>query len=438
MKNTSSLVISEREQFRLLLRDMATVEDPSVLGENVFVMLELLLRRDEDQQLLRDLSEVVGELLGRIPFDSTPEQIRAGTRAAAHGCIKVLQTAKQKRAAARNGAAQEGDGGEPGGERDLEYWLPPHLAALLARIDYVVPVLPPVTQCASFDDLCRDAIFRRIDNVLVFFQRYNPAVSRELPPLFLFSPEFAAKFKRAVATFIYPHVRDSRQVRVLATSVDLSKTDPQRFWQGVDATLRTKLALAWRAAWERLKLVEAGHENDQRIMQIKTATRALREMLQPDSPQIYDLPKIGNREIDLFSSLLDPETDWQAQLSTEWQRFHDFYEQEMDPRVFQQRAREGVLRDNILAAAQKFPEQWSDFLVLLCHRVFPRVNASFIESFVTSIGRDVAERERRAPYLMRYLGQLEQHPHAREVERCEEEQWKEKIQELRVFLKGFV
>lgn len=410
MDNRSSPATSEEERFLRLLQDLSTIQDPRHLGESVFVMLEMLLRRDEDQKLRRELSEVIGEILGRIPLDGTPAELGRGTRLAAHNCLKVLQTAKEKRSAPRGPEAVTEPSAEPAGDRDVDYWLPPRLANLLSRIDYVIPALPPATKCADFDQLCQEAVFRRVDSILIFFQRHNPGFVRELPPIFLFSSEFAAKFKTAVTTLIYPHIRDSRQVRVLAGSVDLSKIDPEFFWSQVDPTLRDKVALAWRAAWERLKLIEAGLENDQRILQIRHETKMLREMLQPSSSRAYDLPKISNREIDLFSTLLDPETDWYTQLSAEWQRFQDFYEQEMDPRVFQQRAREGVLRDNILAAAQKFPEQWSDFLVLLCHRVFPRVNSSFLESFATSIGRDPAERERRAPYLMRYLGQVAQHP----------------------------
>lgn len=436
MDNRSSPATSEEERFLRLLQELPTIQDPRLIGESVFVMLEMLLRRDEDLQLLRELSEVIGEILGRIPFDGTPEELGRGTHLAAYGCLKVLQTAKEKRAAPRGPEAGVEVSKESTGDRDVDYWLPPHLANLLSRIEYTVPTLPPATRCEDFDQLCREAIFRRIDSILVFFQRHNPNLVRELPPIFLFSSEFAAKFKNAVTTLIYPHIRDSRQVRVLAGSVDLSKTDPESFWSQVDPTLKDKVTLAWRAAWERLKLIEAGCESDQRILQIRQETKTLREILQPSSPTAYDLPKISNREIDLFSTVLDPEADWNAQLSAEWQRFQDFYEQEMDPRVFQQRAREGVLRDNILAAAQKFPEKWSDFLALLCHRVFPRVSSSFLESFATSIGRDLVERERRAPYLMRYLSQVAQHPHVRETERLEEEHWKSQMQELRAFLKG--
>ncbi|MBI5166042.1 MAG: hypothetical protein HY985_19350 [Magnetospirillum sp.] len=426
---------NEAERFRILLRDLPGVQDPRTLCENVYTMLELLLRREEDQPLLRELSQVVGELIARIPFDGPPHEWQAAMRPVAHACINVLQTAKGRRPPPRD----EGPSTDAHGEvkKDLEYWLPPHLAHLLARLDYVVPLPVPPEPCSTFDDLCREAIFRRIDNVLLFFQRTNPAVTRELPPPFLFSPEFSIKFKRVVGKFIYPYVRDNRQVRVFATNVDLTKTDPRAFWSGVDTALRSKMVFAWRAAWEALRLIEATHENGERVMQIKQSTKLLREMLQPTVPAAYHLPRITNLEIDLFSSLLDADIDWWDVLNVEWQRFQDFYEQEKDPRVFQQQAREGVLRDNLLAAAERFPEQWSDFLVLLCHRVFPRINIFFLESFVTNLGRDNAERERRAPYLMAYLAEVHRHPEVRERERKEDAEWKAQVQELRTFLKGF-
>ena len=425
--------ISTDENFHELLKVLPSMEDPRMLCESVYTMLEMMLRREEDKSLLDQLSEVVGQIIGDIPFDQAPDDVREATRKAAHACIKVLRTAKEKRGPAR----QDSDGSEDRQGRDVEYWLPPHLAHLLARIEYVIPELPKPELLSSFDELCLAAIYARIDNVLIFFQRNNPSLCRELPPIFLFSAEFAAKLKRAIAKFIYPYIRDSRQVRLFATSVDLTKVDSRSFWEQVDHILKAKLLNTWQQAWAELRLVEAGEAQGSKILQIKENTRLLREMLQPSSPEAYDLPRIANREIDLLCSLLNTEEDWWQRLNGEWLRFHDFYEQEMDPRVFQQRARDGVLRDNLLAAAQRFPEQWGDFLVLLCHRTFPRVTTYFLECYSANIGLSDKERERRAPYLMRYLAQVLQHPEIKERERREDAEWEVQVKMLKQHLKGF-
>ena len=425
--------VATDENFRELLRVLPSMEDPRVLCESVYSMLEMMLRREGDKPLLDQLSELVGQIIGDIPFDQPPEEVREATRKAARACIKVLQTAKEKRTPAR----QDPENSHERQSRDVEYWLPPHLAHLLAHVEYATPELPKPEFLPSFDDLCLASIHARIDNVLVFFQRHNPSFRRELPPIFLFSEEFAAKLKRAIAKFIYPYIAGSRQVRVFATSVDLTKVDSRTFWDQVDDVLKAKLLSTWQQAWNDLRLIEAGEAEGGKVLQIKETTKLLREMLQPSAPDVYDLPRIANREIDLLCSLLNTEEDWWQRLNAEWQRFHDFYEQEMDPRVFQQRAREGVLRDNLLLAAAKFPEQWGDFLVLLCHRIFPRVTTYFLECYSANIGLSEKERERRAPYLMRYLAQVRQHPEIKERERLEGAEWEAQVKMLRQHMKGF-
>ncbi len=427
----------EEETFQALLRDLPGMDDPRLVCENVYAMLELMLRREADKALLADLSEVVGRLLAEIPFDESAEIIKAATRKTARACIKVLRTAKEKRAPGRAGLDDPGQEGQTRDDKDIEYWLPPHLAHLLAHISYEAPDLPAAKRLDTFDALCLAAIDARIDRVLLFFQRNNPALSRELPPPFLFSGEFAAKFKQAVATFIEPAIRDSRQLRMLSTNIRLADLDTTTFWETIDDVLKAKILSTWKAAWDDMRLVEGGHDGEAQVMQVKDKTKALRSVLAPSTPAAYDLPKIGNREIGLFTSMLDTETDWWEKLGGEWRRFHDFYEQEKDPRMFQQKAREGVLRDNLLAAAEKFPEQWGDFLVLLCHRVFPRVTISFLRLYAANLGLTDTQREVRAPYLMRYLQQVGDHPDLRERERREEARWDAELQTLRQYLKGF-
>lgn len=266
----------EERRFRAFLKGLPFMDDPRLVCESVYTVLESMLRRNEDRPLLAELSEIVGQLIGEIPFDDTPAKIQAATRRTAHACIKVLQTAKEKRSPPRSTQAEAGVGESPAPKegKDVEYWLPSHLAHLLARIEYAAPGLPPPEKFSTFDELCLAAIYSRIDNVLVFFQRHNPALRRELPPIFLFSAEFSAKLKRAIGKFIYPYIRDSRQIRVFATNVDLSKINSRTFWDSVDSTLKSKLIATWRAAWGDLKLIEAGRENDSRLMQVKDSTNS--------------------------------------------------------------------------------------------------------------------------------------------------------------------
>lgn len=442
----------EEARFNKHMKSLPHISDPHMLSDTAFTMLEMLLRRRYDEPLLRTLSEVMGEVISRIDFDGSTEEIRAATRQAARKCMTILKTAKEKRLPRSAIPDEDGEEGQEveegpasganphfdGEDKDVEYWLPPHLAHLLKRIEYTVPALPPPqANFADFDSLCEAAITRRIDKALVFFHRHNPAAIREIPPFFLASEEFAKKFHEEVRRFIYPQFRDSRQVRMLSTSLDLSKVDAENFWDHLMPELREKLLSVWEKAWDDLKLIEAEKEDGTKVAQIKETTKELRDMLKPSSPMAYDLPKIGNREIEVFKSLLDTSQDWWTSLNEHWRCFQDIYEQEKDPRIFQQQAREGALRDSLLAAFEGIPEQWCDFLVLLCHRVFPRINTAFLKAFVVNMGLTETERRRRAPYLMRYLEQVREHPDIKIREKREEAEREAEMAKLRSYLKGY-
>jgi hemerythrin-like metal-binding protein len=318
--------------------------------------------------------------------------------------------------------------------KDVEYELPANLAHLLKRIEYDVPELPPPARdFDSFEKLCEAAICRRVDKVLVFFQRHNPSLNLELPRFFLSSPEFAEKFHQVISKFIFPIIWESRQIRVLSTSFDWSTEDADSFWDHVTKPLQQCILQGWTLGWEELRLIETKRDGV-RVLKVKDNTKALREMLQPSDPMAFDIPKIANREIAVFQSLLDPVNDWWEHLNRSWRIGHDLYEQEKDPRVFQQRAREGAFRDGLLAVFTRFPSEWADFMVLACHRVFPRVSTSFLESFATNLGRSEVEREAHIPYTIRYLRQARAIPDIMYRERAAEAEWEAKMKELSDYL----
>lgn len=321
--------------------------------------------------------------------------------------------------------------------RDVEYQVPPQFAHLLQRLEYAIPQPPPpLSDFPSFASLCEAAICRRVDKILVFFQRKNLDLVRELPPIFLASPEFAEKFHLVVNKLIFPVIWESRQVRMVSTSFDWSGADAENFWDNLTPLLKEAILNGWSEAWDGLRLVEVKKEDGTRALQVREQTKILRAMLAATNEAHYDLPKVGNREIEVFKSLLDTNTDWWTSLNNAWRIVHDLYEQEKDPRVFQQKAREGALRDNLLYAFQRFPEIWGDFMVLACHRVFPRISSVFLESFATNFGRSEAEREGYVPYTIRYLRQVREHPSMRERERGEEDHWQSEMKKLRDYLAG--
>lgn len=416
------------------IRRISHINDPRQLCDAAFAALEFLLRRKSDQDMLAAMSEMVAELISRIPFDGSPSEIQAATRQAGAGCIRVLLTARAKRPARPASGDPAGRGAD---KDDLEYYVPPHLSHLLERVDYDAPTPPPPQKgFANFEDLCEAAILHRVERLLAFFQRSNRHIVRELPKPFLASPDWAKKFNTAIKRFIFPAIRGSRQIRVLSPSMDWVKVDTENFWANTNDQLKDKIMLAWTCSWDSMKLINETNEDGANVAKIKKDTKELREILAPADGEDYDLPKITNVEVELLKSLLNVSVDWWAKLTETWAFCHDLYEQEMDPRVFQQQAREGALRDGLLARTRELPDQWGEFLVLTCHRVFPRIDTAFLERFSMSVGRNETQRAQRMPYLMRYLAQVGEHPAIRSREAKEAAEWKLQRQQLRSFLSG--
>lgn len=317
-------------------------------------------------------------------------------------------------------------------EQDIEYHLPPHLAHLLKHIEFLVPELgPPQGDFETFEALCESAIFRRLDRVLLFLQRRNAEQRPELPPPFLLSHHFREKFHTALRELVLPTLWDSRQVRLAASSIDLSGIDNESFWTRIEPTLRADIMYWWQQTWQNMRPVMGRREADGRnVLKIKDSLKRLRELLQPDEPEQYDLPRLSQTELTIFASLLDVDTDWWDKLNLAWTIFVDLYEQEKDPRVFQQKAREGALRDFMLESFDKFPTEWLDFLLLCCHWNFPRVTSMFLEKFTTNYGN----RDSLLPYTMRYIDQIKSMADVRRREAEAEADYQREREELRLFL----
>lgn len=461
--------LAAKEHFLSLIRKIARLDDPVDLMDTASATLNLLLRRDDDQSLYDRHSESIGAVIGGLPFESPEAELRTLTRQAGRRCLQILQIAREKRPP-REGEdiysnefpghallmeafgnadyeeilAHEGgetterpDDDDEDENKDIEYYLPQPLAHLLGHIQYETP--QPATTSQKFDNFdewyCA-AIIGRVNRVLAFFQRNNPEIKHELPPPFLLSPQFAEHLSVAIRQLIFPALRNSRQLRLLSTTVSYAHDETESFWSSSNDQMKGTLSMMWSNAWDSLKPIEVVHKDGEKVHQVKDATKELRTILHPASPEDYDIPRIGDGEIEIFKSLLDPNIDRWEQLNLLWSDIHLHYEQEMDPRVFQQQAREGALRDNILSALPQIPEQWGDFILLLCHRVFSRFNTTYLERFVRNIGADTAAQIARMPYLMRYLQHAHQHPEIKRRERADEAAWREQGEDLKKYLKG--
>ncbi|OIQ88120.1 hypothetical protein GALL_300120 [mine drainage metagenome] len=435
---TSELDLSD-EQFDEIVEIICEIDDPIELCECVYSTIESLLWRETDRDLLNAFSEKVGEVIGDIPFEAPAKDRETAIRDAARASLAILRNAREMRASRQSSeTAPVAEEKTASSDDDEFYYLPPNLAHLLKHVEYTSPApLEPMQKFETFRQLYETAIINKINNTLVFFHKQCDSTFRDLPRPFILSPAFSKNLQKAIEALIFPHIDSNHQVHILTPGVDWTNIDTQTFWTNRNTQLvRRKIRQLWARAWDELKLVKTAGEDGVAIAQIKENTKLLRSLLAPTTEDEYDIPRIANREILFFESMIDTPEDWLDSMNAIWQRCQDLYEQEIDPRVFQQKAREGALRDNILLACKEFPEQWGDFLVLLCHYVFPRISTRFLEQFTASLGTTDALREQRMPYLMRYLRLARINPKIKARELKEEEAWRSQSLELRNFLTG--
>ena len=321
----------------------------------------------------------------------------------------------------------------PSGEGKLVGALPAHLEIHLKPVEYVVPRPPPaITDFPTFQALCEGAVWRSVHKVLIFFQRHNDKITRDLPPLFIASPVFAVNFRKVLDEVIFPMMWEQRRMRMLLTNFDAGMSDDESFFNRLGPRNTEHVLQVWAQVWTSLRLIESQGLQGFTVMKVKEETKQVRNGLQPADESVYDMPKIGNREIELFKALLDPGNDWWQTFSKLWKPCHDIYVQEKTP-AGDSDIREGSLRDHLIETINALPDPWGDFLLLTAHRCFPRLDCTFLETFVTNFGRTDVAREAVIPYTMRYLRQVREHPEILEREKREEEEWQNTLSELRKY-----
>jgi hypothetical protein len=280
----------------------------------------------------------------------------------------------------------------------------------------------------NFDALCQAAIARRVRKLLIFFQQNRSEAASLLPPLFFAAPAFADALDAALYRVIYPKMRDSGTLRRLSASLSLRGLDEENFWQRIPEPLGKAIASAWSQAWDFLRLVEGRNERGVTVLRVRKELKELRQILGFRQAQDYDLPACGNRELDLLKSLLDPRQDWTSQLKECWLVLRALYEQEIVARE----AREGLLRDELLATLNKFPPGWGDLLLFTCYRALPLITTRYLESFATNLGRSAEQREEWLPYLMHYLRKARANADVRDQEILDARKDREARVELRL------
>jgi hypothetical protein len=259
----------------------------------------------------------------------------------------------------------------------------------------------------SFKSLFPAAICYRMERATCFFQRYNPHINRGLSRPFLLSKAFADRLFGVMNDIIVPAmVASSRNVTVLETSRQWAGVTTAEFWEIVDRDERAKIGIvaAWTAAWEGCRQRRETRETkDGKTAAVLVASPILlkvREKLAPTHGE-FTLPPIRNDEITLFASMLY-ELDLDR-LEYTWNRLRQIYEQELDRRDYQDKARDGALRDSILNAFEIVPDLTGDFMALLCYFCFEKFDLALLERFTHNKGTTPEQRQKRIPYLMSFL-----------------------------------
>jgi len=269
----------------------------------------------------------------------------------------------------------------------------------------IIVVPPPKAEShQDFEHLLPAALRHRIGSITTYFQRWNPRVIRSMPLPFLLSVPFGQRLDQVIEEVIAPAMSNARSVRTLATLYNWAEIDSAAFWEIAEANGHMEsLRRAWQAAWDSLRPqsvpIPDGPNGSQSVRKVTSSLKNLRFRLAGNE---YAIPRIGNREIDLLASFLDPEYA-RVPLENAWTKLRQTYEQELDRRVYQDQARSGALRDSLLACFLPFTNPTAEFLAMLSYWNFPQLSLGFLTAFTHNHGSNRGIRERRIPYLIWYL-----------------------------------
>ena len=269
------------------------------------------------------------------------------------------------------------------------------------RIILVAPPAPEIHP--DFDALFAAALRYKVGLAVTFFQRWNPRVFRRVPTPFLLSSAFGANLDRVIEQKIAPAMLQSRTVRHIGTLYRWAEIDSMKFWEvAAQGGHLEAISKAWHLAWDDFRptrVKQKTAEGEKTVLRAGAELKALRELLSSDK---YVLPEIRSREIDLFASFLKPDATRES-LEHAWTRLRQLYEQELDRRFYQDKARTGALRDSLLECFLPFSARTAEFLSMLCYRNFPYLTMAFLLGFTHNHGSTEEARRKNIPFLMWYL-----------------------------------
>lgn len=272
----------------------------------------------------------------------------------------------------------------------------------------MVPPPKPVT-CPVFQDLVTEALCYKVKLITGFFQRRNPLVMRGVRLPYLLSAAFEARFCQVVRDIVVPMMFHQKSLSSMASLRPWRTVTTAALWQRPelhDDAMR--IVKAWEMVWAKLGQAEQARQQPLAIKVSEAEEHAmarhrqtLMEMQHLLSGPEYVLPPLDPAQLKVFQTLL---TNFDRTVMEQvWKGLRQTYEQELDRRSYQQKARHGALRDSFLAAFDLCGKSIGEMLVMLSYYAFPKLSLHWLEMFSFNMGGGRDERLGQVPALVAFL-----------------------------------
>ena len=259
----------------------------------------------------------------------------------------------------------------------------------------------PPRSFPGFAELFPAAICYRVERVVTFFHPLQP----QGRPCHAAAVSAVARVRRPAVRHHHQHHRPedgvSRNIALLATSHwSGPESTPPSSRRIVDSGGRVGTGIAAACGRRRGQAAEHQPAQGQGRQDHHGADRLAGAAADPGKAgprraRIPDPAGARDRELDLFSALLfDFDVD---RLEFTWTRLRQLYEQELDRRAYQDKAR--ASRSGIPCST---PSNWSPTcpaisFAMLCYFCFPNCDITFLDRFTRNKGSTPVERRRAFP-----------------------------------------
>jgi len=280
-----------------------------------------------------------------------------------------------------------------------------------APTEVIVVPPPKAITCNSFEELVTEALCFKIKLITGFFQRRNPLVMRGVRVPYLLSAAFEARMCEVVRKVIVPMMFRQKTLGAMASARPWRSVSTAALWLRPELHEDAlKIVKAWEAVWIKLHQSERAHHHPPEL-KLSTAEehamarhrQTLLEIQHMLSGPEYSMPKLGMAQLKVFQAFL---TNFDRTVMEQvWKGLRQTYEQELDRRHYQQKARHGALRDSFLAAFDLCTHGIGEMVAILAYFSFPKMSLHWLEMFSFNLGGSRDERAHQVPVLVRFLEQ---------------------------------